>query len=79
MYPGVFEEFDSHREEYLDTSVLTTPVFFYGLDLGDETGIEMEPGKTLLIQLNAIGRVQDDGHRDIYFELNGEPQPDYDT
>jgi pyruvate carboxylase len=74
MYPGVFEEFDAHREEYLDTSVLSTPVFFYGLDLGDETGIEMEPGKTLLVQLNAIGRVQDDGHRDIYFELNGEPR-----
>jgi pyruvate carboxylase len=74
LYPGVFEEFDAHRQEYQDTSVLPTPVFFYGLDLGDETTVEMEPGKTLLVQLNAIGRVQEDGHRDIYFELNGEPR-----
>jgi pyruvate carboxylase len=54
--------------------VLPTPVFFYGLDLGDECTVEMEPGKNLLVQLNAIGRIQDDGHRDIYFELNGEPR-----
>lgn len=74
LYPGVFEEFDAHRREYQDTSVLPTPVFFYGLDLGDETTVEMEPGKTLLVQLNAIGRVMEDGHRDIYFELNGEPR-----
>jgi len=74
LYPGVFEEFARHRQEYDDTSVLPTPVFFYGLDLGDETSIDIEPGKTLIVQLNAIGRVQEDGTRDIYFELNGEPR-----
>jgi pyruvate carboxylase len=74
LYPGVFEEFDQHRQEYHDTSVLPTPVFFYGLDLGDETDIPIAPGKTLIVQLNAIGRVQADGMRDIYFELNGEPR-----
>jgi pyruvate carboxylase len=74
LYPGVFEEFDQHRQEYHDTSVLPTPVFFYGLDLGDETDVPIEPGKTLIVQLNAIGRVQEDGLRDIYFELNGEPR-----
>ena len=74
LYPGVFEEFAKHRQEYEDTSMLPTPVFFYGLDLGDETCIEIQPGKTLVVQLNAIGRITDDGNRDIYFELNGEPR-----
>ncbi len=74
LYPGVFEEFARHRQEYEDTSVLPTPVFFYGLDLGDETTIDIEPGKTLVVQLNAIGRVTEDGTRDIFFELNGEPR-----
>ncbi len=74
LYPGVFEEFARQRQEYDDTSVLPTPVFFYGLDLGDETSIDIEPGKTLIVQLNAIGRVQEDGTRDIFFELNGEPR-----
>ncbi len=74
LYPGVFEEFDRYRQEFSDTSFLPTPVFFYGLEPGDETNIEIEPGKTLIIKLNAIGRIQDDGHRNIYFELNGEPR-----
>jgi pyruvate carboxylase len=74
LYPGVFEEFTRHRQEYDDVSVLSTPVFFYGLDLGDETSIDINPGKTLIVQLNAIGRVQADGTRDIFFELNGEPR-----
>jgi len=74
LYPGVFEEFDRHRQEYSDTSVLPTPVFFYGLNVGDEVSIDIEPGKTLIVQLNAIGRVQEDGTRNIYFELNGEPR-----
>jgi pyruvate carboxylase len=74
LYPGVFEEFDRHRQEYSDTSFLPSPVFFYGLDVGDEVSIDIEAGKTLIIKLNAIGRVHDDGNRNIYFELNGEPR-----
>jgi len=74
LYPGVFEEFDRFRQEFSDTSVLPTPVFFFGLEPGDETYIEIEEGKTLIIKLNAIGRIQDDGTRNIYFELNGEPR-----
>ncbi|MCW9048911.1 MAG: pyruvate carboxylase [Deltaproteobacteria bacterium] len=74
LYPGVFEEFDRFRQEYSDTSVLPTPVFFYGLDVGDEVTIDIEAGKTLIVKLNAIGRVREDGTRNIYFELNGEPR-----
>jgi pyruvate carboxylase len=36
--------------------------------------IDIEPGKTLIVKLNAIGRVREDGTRNIYFELNGEPR-----
>ncbi len=74
LYPGVWEEFDRHREEYGDTSVLPTPVFFYGFELGDELNIDIEPGKTLITRLNAVGSLQKDGTRNIYFELNGEPR-----
>jgi len=74
LYPGVYEEFDRFRQEYSDLSVLPTPVFFYGLDIGDEVTIDIEAGKTLIVKLNAIGRVREDGTRNIYFELNGEPR-----
>lgn len=74
LYPGVYEEYDRFRQEYSDTSFLPTPVFFYGLDVGDEVTIDIEAGKTLIVKLNAIGRVREDGTRNIYFELNGEPR-----
>ncbi len=74
LYPGVFEEFDRFRQDHSDTSVLPTPVFFYGLDIGDEVTVEIEEGKTLIVKLNAVGRVREDGTRHIYFELNGEPR-----
>jgi len=74
LYPGVFEEFDRHRQEFSDTSFMPTPVFFYGLEVGDEVTIDIEAGKTLIVKLNAIGRVHENGTRNIYFELNGEPR-----
>jgi pyruvate carboxylase len=74
LYPGVFETFDRHRQEFSDTSFMPTPVFFYGLDVGDEMTVDIEAGKTLIIKLSAIGKVHPDGTRNIYFELNGEPR-----
>lgn len=71
LYPSVFPEFDRHRQEFSDTSVIPTPIFFYGLEPGQETSLDIEPGKTLIIKLNAVGKVQSDGTRAVYFELNG--------
>ncbi|GFE57999.1 pyruvate carboxylase [Geobacter sp. AOG1] len=71
LYPNVYPEFDRHRQEFSDTSVIPTPIFFYGLEPGQETSLDIEPGKTLIIKLNAIGKVQKDGTRAVYFELNG--------
>ena len=71
LYPNVYPEFDRHRVEFSDTSVIPTPIFFYGLESGQETSLDIEPGKTLIIKLNAVGKVQNDGTRTVYFELNG--------
>jgi pyruvate carboxylase len=72
LYPHIYPEFDRHLQTYSDTSVIPTPIFFYGLEPGQETSVDIEPGKTLIIKLNAIGRVHPDGTRHIYFELNGQ-------
>lgn len=74
LYPGVYEEFDRHRQKYSDTSVLSTPLYFYGLEPGDEVSVEIEEGKTLMVKMTAIGEVSKDGTRSIFFELNGEPR-----
>ena len=71
LYPHVYPEFDKHLQDFSDTSVIPTPIFFYGLEPGQETSLDIEPGKTLIIKLNAIGKVHADGTRQVYFELNG--------
>jgi len=72
LYPNVYPEFRRHLDDYSDTSVIPTPAFLYGLDPGQETSVEIEPGKILIIKLNAVGGLQSDGTRSVYFELNGE-------
>ena len=36
LFPGPTKEFEAHREQYGDTSQLSTNQFFYGLRHGDE-------------------------------------------
>ena len=74
MYPKVFVDFDAHRKQYGDTVVLPTDVFFYGMTAGQEMAIDIEPGKTLIIKLITIGQPDGDGHRKVFFELNGQPR-----
>src|SRR5262249_38930672 len=50
LYPRVFPEFAAHQQQCSDTSVLPTPVFFYGMEPGEEISVDIEPGKTLIIK-----------------------------
>jgi pyruvate carboxylase len=74
IYPRVFPDFAAHVKSYGNTSVLPTPVFFYGPTAGVEYEVEIEPGKTLILKLIAIGEPHDDGTRTVFFELNGQPR-----
>ena len=71
QYPKVFTDYVRFNGEYGDVSVLDTSTFFYGLRLGDEKAITIQEGKTLIIKLLAIGELQPDGTRTIFWELNG--------
>jgi len=74
LYPRVFEEFAQHTQAFSDTSVFSTPTFFYGLESGAETAVDIEPGKTLIIKFLTISDPHPDGHRTVFFELNGQPR-----
>jgi len=54
--------------------VLPTPVFFYGMQLGEQLSLEIERGKALIVQLTAISEARDDGQVELFFELNGQPR-----
>jgi pyruvate carboxylase len=74
LYPKVFVEHADHQAKYSDVSVLPTPVFFYGLQRGEEVSVEIEPGKTLIVKFLAVGDPHEDGKRLVFFELNGQPR-----
>ena len=72
LYPKVMRGYMEHRALHGDTSVLPTPTFFYGLRVGEEAWIDIEPGKTLIIKLLSIGEIEPDGARVLTFEINGQ-------
>jgi len=74
MYPAVFVEFAKHRATYGNVDNLETPVFFYGMHVGQEVAIELERGKTLFVRYAALGEADESGYRIVYFELNGQPR-----
>jgi pyruvate carboxylase len=74
LYQRVFGEFVAHQQKYSDTSLLPTPVFFYGMEPGEEISVDIEPGKTLIIKFVTVGDPQPDGRRLVFFELNGQPR-----
>ncbi|MEQ9489428.1 MAG: pyruvate carboxylase [Alphaproteobacteria bacterium] len=74
MYPKVFADYAQHRREYGRVDILPTPIFFYGMEPGDETTIELDPGKALVVRLMTVGEADDGGFREVFFELNGQPR-----
>ncbi|MFT4176798.1 MAG: pyruvate carboxylase [Luteolibacter sp.] len=74
MYPQVFEDFNRFRSQYDDLSGLPTPAFFYGLQIGEEIEVEIDPGKILIIKLISIGEPDTEGRRAVFYELNGMPR-----
>ncbi|MDO9381899.1 MAG: pyruvate carboxylase [Hyphomicrobiaceae bacterium] len=74
MYPRIFTEFAAISRKFGPVSVLPTKVFFYGMEPGDEITVELEAGKTLVIQLQTMGETDDEGQVRVFFELNGQPR-----
>ncbi|MEM7012135.1 MAG: biotin/lipoyl-containing protein, partial [Verrucomicrobiota bacterium] len=74
MYPKVFADFKKARAEYEDVSVLPTPAFFYGMQVGEEIAVEIDEGKVLYIKLLSISEPDDVGVRTLFYELNGMPR-----
>ena len=71
MYPKVFEDYIRHRKEYGYIMRMGSHVFFNGMALGEVNKINIEDGKTLVIKYLGLGDLNDDGTRNVLFELNG--------
>jgi pyruvate carboxylase len=71
LYPRVLDDFFEARAKFEDVSILDTPTYFYGLEVGQERWVDLEPGKTLVLSLEAVSDPGPDGTRTVFFQLNG--------
>ena len=74
MYPQVHADFDQFLTNFGEVSGLPSPAFFYGLSIGEEIEVQIDHGKLLFIKLIGIGEADDEGRRNVFYELNGMPR-----
>lgn len=74
LYPKVFTEYREFLDKYSDVSVLPTRQFLSPLTIGEEISLELEHGKILIVKLTAVGELDKNGNREVFFELNGLPR-----
>ncbi|KNF10010.1 pyruvate carboxylase Pyc [Gottschalkia purinilytica] len=70
LYPKVFEEYVEYIKENGDFSRMGSAVYFHGITEGETCEVEIEEGKILIIKLLEIGRLDKEGNRTLYFEVN---------
>lgn len=74
MYPKVFLDYARRHADYGPVRTLPTPVYFYGMEPGEEISVEIDPGKTLELRFQTVGETNADGEVRVFFELNGQPR-----
>uniref|UniRef100_UPI002616AFA4 biotin/lipoyl-containing protein n=1 Tax=uncultured Amaricoccus sp. TaxID=339341 RepID=UPI002616AFA4 len=74
MYPKVFTDYFNRHREYGPVRTLPTPIYFYGMEPGQEASIEIDPGKTIELRLSAVSETNEEGDVRVFFELNGQPR-----
>lgn len=75
MYPKVFVDYAHHRRDYGDVSLLPTPVFFYGMQENTEISVQLDQGKTLIIDFSGRTDHDEEGIAKLFFQLNGQQRP----
>ncbi|MEO0361076.1 MAG: biotin/lipoyl-containing protein, partial [Pseudomonadota bacterium] len=74
MYPKVYTDYMNRHVDYGPVRVLPTLTYFYGMEPGREIGVELEPGKTMIVRLQTVSEPNMDGEVKVFFELNGQPR-----
>ncbi|MEQ8153824.1 MAG: pyruvate carboxylase [Clostridiaceae bacterium] len=71
LYPDVFEGYLKYKSEFGDLSRIGSDVFFHGLSEGEICEAEVADGKTHMIKLLQIGRLDAEGNKVLVFEADG--------
>ncbi len=75
LFPGPWKDYEQAVEDHGDVSVIPTEAFFYGLRPGRTVSVDLEPGVEVLVELETVGEVSDNGLRTLHLKVNGQPRP----
>lgn len=71
LYPKVYEEYCAHFQNFNDVTRLESHVYFFGLRKGEETTLQIDEGKELIIKFLEMSEPNSEGKRTLTFEVNG--------
>lgn len=71
LYPDVFDDYLKYIHENGDLSRMGSDIYFHGLLEGETCEVEVGEGKVLIIKLLEIGKLDNEGNRNVIFEVNG--------
>lgn len=75
LYPKVFDEYMAHVMKYSDLiEKLPTRAFLTPLEEDEEVEFEIAKGVAANIKYKAVGELQPNGKREVFFEANGVPR-----
>ncbi|NBR15951.1 MAG: pyruvate carboxylase, partial [Crocinitomicaceae bacterium] len=72
MFPKVFDDFYKFRKHFGFVEKLPTPSFYFPMKPNEEILVNLEDGKNLLIRFRYMGEPNDEGFREIFFQINGQ-------
>ncbi|GAA4086416.1 pyruvate carboxylase [Nocardioides kongjuensis] len=75
LFPGPTREYAEARARWGDLSVVPTAEFLYGLQPETEHAVDIDEGKRLLVELEAISEPDERGYRTVLARLNGQIRP----
>ncbi|TNM41898.1 pyruvate carboxylase [Nocardioides albidus] len=75
LFPGPTREFAEARARWGDLSVVPTTEFLYGLQPDTEHAVDIDEGKRVLVELEAISEPDERGYRTVLARLNGQIRP----
>jgi pyruvate carboxylase len=71
LYPKVYDEYLTYVEKEGDFTLLGSDVYFHGLEEGETCEVKIAEGKILVVKLVEVRKLDEEGYRDVAFEING--------
>ncbi len=75
LFPKPYEEYEKATAAFGDVSVIPTEAFWSGLQTGQTVSVELRHGVQVLVELETVGEIDDDGLRTLHLRVDGEPRP----